>query len=71
MEKISKGYFLDKWFKISDSIQAQMTYIFIKNNVPHLELSLLPESERNIWKDLHSKSNRVTENICKIINEKP
>lgn len=71
MEKISKGYFLDRLFKISDSIQAQMTYIFIKNDVPHLRLELLPESDRNIWNDLHKKSNRVCDMITRVINEKP
>jgi hypothetical protein len=71
MKKISKGYFLDKLFRISDSIQAQMANIFIRNNVYILKLELLPDKERELWKSLHKKSNRVCGMITRIINEKP
>lgn len=68
---MNKGYFLDKWFRISDSLQAQMAYIFVRNNVKPLRLSDLPEHDRVLWEQLHHKSNRVADKICKIILEKP
>lgn len=67
---MSKGYFLDKWFSISEKIHNEMNLIFIQNNVPFLRLEMLPELELVRWKNLHAKSNRVSDKICKLITAK-
>jgi hypothetical protein len=67
---ISKGYFLEKWFRVADCIHLQMACVFIANNVPHLYLHLLPKPEYERWKILHKKSNKVASKIAKMITAK-
>jgi len=70
MRTISKGYFLDKWFKIGDLYLSEMRNIFLRNGLTRMELELLPKSERLLWYSLKKKNDRVMKNICEIIKQK-
>lgn len=67
---MSKGYFLEKWFRISDKFHAEMNGIFKKNNVPHLSLNQLPDADRERWYELKRKCDRITDNVTALILNK-
>lgn len=67
---MSKGYFLEKWFRISDKLHAEMNGLFKKNNVPHLQINQLPDADRARWYELHAKCNRITDNVTALILNK-
>lgn len=71
MKTISKGYFLDKWFRISDVIHKRMMALFIDNGIETYDLTKLGKVNLAAyaeWQELYKKSTRVSHNICKVIN---
>lgn len=66
---LSKQYFLNKWFRISDSISKQQQELFTKNQIRPLDLNALPTNDLAKWQELKTKSDRVTKNICAIVKQ--
>lgn len=67
---MSKGYFINKWFAIDEKIRQEMNSLFPKNNVPYLEVNLLPAADKARWFELKKKCDRISDNVCKIIMSK-
>lgn len=67
---MSKGQQLGIMLDEADKIHEQQRQLFIKNNVPHLEINQLPEPDKKEWHRLHSLSNELGDKMCKLILNK-
>lgn len=59
------GILLDK----ADILHYQMNLIFLKQGLKTPDLSLLSTDDKEEWYRLYEQSKRVTDEICKLINE--
>lgn len=66
---MTKGEILDHLLKESDSLHYQMNQIFIKQGLRTTDLSLLTTADKESWLALYEESKKVTDRICKLINE--
>lgn len=66
---MTKGEMLDHLLKESDSLHNQMNQIFIKQGLRTTDLSLLTTADKESWLALYEESKKVTDRICKLINE--
>lgn len=66
---MTKGEMLDHLLKESDSLHIQMNQIFIKQGLRTTDLSLLTTADKESWLALYEESKKVTDRICKLINE--
>lgn len=70
MSDMNKGKRVGLLIDRANILNEQMNHIFLKQGLTTMDLSLLPPLDKEKWLALFEESKKVTDEICKLINEK-
>lgn len=65
---MSKGQNLGELLNDGEKIHDQMDQLFIKNNLPTMDLRLLPEEDKKEWYRLKSICDNLSNKMCQAIS---
>lgn len=66
---MNKGEQLDTLLGNIEILHDQMNQIFLKQGLNTPKLSLLPIADKEEWLRLYELSNKITDDICELINK--
>ena len=70
MKVMSKGEELGKLLAEGEKIHSQMRELFLKNNLTTMDLKELSEEDQKEWHRLKAISEKLSLDMCSVINPK-